>query len=204
MLRRLLRELKGQETGGEFTFDIVVADNDDQKSAREVVKEFAAESRMEISYCVETCQNIAMARNCAVARARGEFIALIDDDEFPSPTWLQLMLKVCKQYNAAGVLGPVRPHFELPPPRWIIAGGFCERPDYSTGRIMDWEESRSGNLLFKGCLLDGTTEPFKPEFGNGGEDKDFFMRMTTQGHVFRWCSEAIVYETVPPARWERG
>ena len=159
---------------------------------------------MEISYCVEARQNIAIARNCAVARARGGFIAFIDDDEFPSPAWLQLMLKACKQFDAEGVLGPVRPHFELPPPRWIIAGGFCERPDYPTGRIMDWEESRSGNLLFKGPLLDRTTEPFKPEFGNGGEDKDFFMRMTAQGHVFRWCSEAVVYETVPPYRWERA
>ncbi len=30
------------------------------------------------------------------------------------------------------------------------------------------------------------------------------MRMTRQGHVFRWCNEGAVYETVPPERWTRG
>lgn len=203
MLRRLLHDLARQQTDDQFSFSVVVADNDAQESAREVVEESAAASGIDVTYCAEPRQNIALARNCAVARARGEFIAFIDDDEFPTPTWLQWMLKTCKQYQAAGVLGPVRPHFDLPPPRWILAGRFCERPDYPTGRIMDWEESRSGNLLFQRRLLEGIAEPFNPEFGNGGEDKDFFMRMMRQGHVFLWCSEAVVYETVPSDRWRR-
>jgi succinoglycan biosynthesis protein ExoM len=57
--------------------------------------------------------------------------------------------------------------------------------------------------MLRRCILDGVPEAFRPKFGTGGEEKDFFLRMTQQGHVFRWCNEGITYETVPPARWKR-
>ena len=40
MLTRLLTELNRQETGGLFTYSIVVADNDEAKSAEPTVTEF--------------------------------------------------------------------------------------------------------------------------------------------------------------------
>jgi len=203
MLNRLLVEIARQQTDGRFTYSIIVVDNDEQQSARPVVAEFTAKYPVETVYCFEPRKNIALARNTVLEHARGDYIAFIDDDEFPVPEWLQMMLKTCEEYQAAGVLGPVRPHFEEPPPRWIIDGRFCERPEHPTGRVMDWEESRTGNVLFQRRILNGVPQAFNPEFGNGGEDKDFFMRMTQQGCVFRWCNEGVTYETVPPSRWER-
>jgi glycosyltransferase involved in cell wall biosynthesis len=203
MLNRLLVEIARQQTDGRFTYSIVVVDNDDQQSARPVVAEFTAKFPVETVYCFEPRKNIALARNTVLEHARGDYIAFIDDDEFPVSEWLQMMLKTCEEYQAAGVLGPVRPHFEEPPPRWIIDGRFCERPEHPTGRVMDWEESRTGNVLFQKRILNGVPQAFNPEFGNGGEDKDFFMRMTQQGCIFRWCNEGVTYETVPPSRWER-
>jgi succinoglycan biosynthesis protein ExoM len=145
-----------------------------------------------------------LARNEALKHAAGDFVAFIDDDEFPENSWLSAMLEACEQYQAAGVLGPVRPHFEEPPPRWVVDGRFCERLEHRTGRVMEWEECRTGNVLFRRQILDGVEDVFRPEFGTGGEDKDFFLRMTRLGHVFRWCSEGIVYETVPRERWKRS
>jgi len=204
MLRRLLGEVERQRTDDRFTHSIVVADNDREQSSRSVVAEFARKSPVEATYCSEPRQNIALARNKALEHAKGDYIAFIDDDEFPASDWLLIMLKTCEDYQAAGVLGPVRPHFDRPPPRWIIAGRFCERPEHPTGRVMDWEECRTGNVLFRREILDGEPLAFKPEFGSGGEDKDFFMRMTQRGLVFRWCNEGLTYETVPPSRWKRS
>lgn len=203
MLKRLLGEVAKQHTGGQFSFSVVVVDNDEEKSALSVVEEFQASHSIEAVYCVERQKNIALARNRAITHARGEYVAFIDDDEFPVPDWLWHMLKTCIDRGVSGVLGPVRPHFDEPPPRWIVAGGFCERPEHLTGRVMDWEESRTGNVLFLRRILDVLEYPFNPEFGNGGEDKDFFMRLTQRGHVFCWCNEGVTYETVPPARWKR-
>ena len=203
LLKALLDKLEFQQTEDEFTYSVVVSDNDAEESARLLVSELSATSKVEIVYCSEPRQNIALARNKALEHSRGEFIAFIDDDEFPEPDWLLRMLKTCLTYEAAGILGPVKPYFEELPPNWIRKGGFFERPEHETGRVMHWEESRTGNLLFRRNILAGIEEPFKPEFGTGGEDKDFFMRMTQRGHVFRWCNEGVTYETVPPDRWKR-
>jgi glycosyltransferase involved in cell wall biosynthesis len=204
LLRRLLVVLEGQRSDGQFKYSVVVADNDAGESSRSVVAEFDRKSGLDISYRSEPRQNIALARNKALEGAKGDYIAFIDDDEFPAADWLLTMLTVCENFRAAGVLGPVRPHFEQPPPRWIIDGRFCERPEHPTGRVMHWEESRTGNLLFRRDILDREPMAFRPEFGTGGEDKDFFMRMSQRGLVFRWCNEGLTYESVPPSRWKRS
>ncbi len=156
LLRKLLEHLDRQESGGRFTFDIVVTDNDGGHSAQDVVASFAASSKVAAIYCSEPRQNIALARNAALKHATGAYAAFIDDDEFPEPGWLAAMLAACETYRAAGVLGPVRPHFEESPPDWIITGRFCERPEHPTGTVMDWEECRTGNVLLRRHMLQGS------------------------------------------------
>lgn len=203
-LSRLLEKLGNQETGGLFSFSISVCDNDAERSAESVVSVIKQRSTLEVSYSCEPQQNIALARNTVLKDATGDFVAFIDDDEFPAPDWLEKLYFACQNHAIAGVLGPVRPYFDEPPPRWVVRGQFCERPEHPTGRVMKWDECRTGNVLFRRSILEGAPEPFKPEFGTGGEDKDFFMRMTERGFVFIWCNEAIAYETVPPSRWTRS
>jgi succinoglycan biosynthesis protein ExoM len=55
--------------------------------------------------------------------------------------------------------------------------------------------------LLESGILKGSEPVFRPEFGTGGEDQDFFRRMIERGHVFIWCDEAAVYEVVPRHRW---
>jgi succinoglycan biosynthesis protein ExoM len=204
LLRRTLEALRAQKTDGRITFGVVVADNDAAKSAESTVREVASQSPFPIVYSNEPRQNIALARNKALEHATGEFIAFIDDDEFPVEGWLLQLVATCDKYKVSGVLGPVRPHFDNPPPKWIIRGGFCERPEHPTGTPMEWEKCRTGNVLFRREILKLTPEAFKEEFGTGGEDKDFFKRMSEKGCTFVWCNEAPAYEVVPPQRWTRS
>lgn len=204
MLRRLLGELELQRTDGRFTHSVVVCDNDAGLSARPIVDDFVSKTQLTVVYCAETRKNIALARNRVLEHTTGDFIAFIDDDEFPSSDWLLCMLTVCEKTNSSGVLGPVRPYFDATPPRWVIEGKFCERPEHPTGMIMPWGQSRTGNLLFRRSILHGMHAPFRAEFGTGGEDVDFFRRMTLRGEVFVWCNEGVAYEVVPPNRWTRS
>ena len=203
LLRKVLRHLEQQTTDGQFTLSAVVADNDAQRSAQAVVAEFASTSGVAVKYSCEPRQNIALARNEALRHATGDFVALIDDDEYPENGWLAVMLETCERYQAVGVLGPVRPQFEELPPRWIIDGHFWDRPEHPTGRVMNWRECRSGNVLFRRHIIDGLEEVFDPIFGSGAEDVDFFRRMMGLGHVFRWCNEGAVYEAVSKERCTR-
>lgn len=203
LLKRLLTELNLQETGGgSFTYSVVVTDNDADESARAVVAPFLAEGRLKIVYGVETRRNIALARNHALAHARGEFIAFIDDDEHPSSEWLLRLYRACASLEVSGVLGPVLPEYETEPPRWVKAAGFYDRPRHATGFQLQWGECRTGNVLFRQRILADLSEPFRAEFGSGGEDQDFFRRLAEKGHRFAWCDEAVVHELVPASRWD--
>ena len=204
LLNKLLGKLADQETGGKFTYSVVVTDNDDGESARPVVAQFTTGSPIQTVYCVETERNIALVRNCALKHASGEFVAFIDDDEYPEKAWLLSLYTTCLNKNVAGVLGPVRPYFDQEPPSWVRKGGFFERLEHPTGFVMDWKECRTGNVLFRSAILVGLENPFDREFRTGGEDRDFFMRMSQAGHVFVWCNEAAAYELVPPSRWQRN
>jgi glycosyltransferase involved in cell wall biosynthesis len=204
LLHRLLCGLDEQETGGLFTYSVVVVDNDELQSAEAVVSNFAATSRTAVRYCVEPQQNIALARNTAVANAAGDFVAFIDDDEFPTKNWLLTLYTACGKYEADGVLGPVKPHFDQKPPQWIVKGKFYDRPSYPTGLIIDGKKGRTGNVLLKRQLFAAAgVQPFRPQFRTG-EDQDFFSRMIELGYQFIWCHEAMAYEVVPPVRWKRS
>jgi len=202
LLRRLLDEVGRQDTSGLFTYSIVVADNDHLKSAHAVVSAFARVSRVPISYNVEPRQNIALARNKAIESTTGDYVAFIDDDEFPAERWLLTLFQACGKYGADGVLGPVKCHFDENPPRWVIKGKFYERPTYPTGFVIDWTKGRTGNVLLRRQIVEDGEMAFSPEFHRAG-DQDFFRRMIAKGHVFIWCNEAVASEVVPPVRWTR-
>ncbi|MBZ5698181.1 MAG: glycosyltransferase [Acidobacteriia bacterium] len=202
-LKRLLGELGGQNTNGLFTYSIVVAENDHLRSAERAVTDFAVASSVPIKYCVEPRQNIAQARNKAIMNAKGDFVAFIDDDEFPTKQWLLTLFKTLKEYKVDGVLGPVKPYFDAEAPQWVIQGGFYDRPMHRTGLLLDWSKCRTGNVLLKSQLFAEDAQPFRPEFLSG-EDQDFFKRMIEKGCAFIWCNEAVVYEVVPPVRWKRS
>jgi glycosyltransferase involved in cell wall biosynthesis len=204
LLRMLLDKLVDQTTDGAFTYSVVVSDNDHARSAESTVAAVTASTGLAITYCVEPEQNIALARNRAVANASGDFIAFIDDDEFPGRDWLLQLLQTHRRFGADGVLGPVLPYFQSVPPSWLTRGKFFDRPTHETGYRLAWAEARSGNVLFKRSVLNDLDVPFRSQFDTAGEDVDFFRRLMEAGRTFVWCAEAPVHEVVPAVRCTRS
>lgn len=202
LLTVLLDRLQTQRTDALFTFSIVVSDNDAARSAEQAVADFRS-SKFDITYCCEPEQNIALARNRAVENAKGDFIAFIDDDEFPAEDWLWNLFKTYHNYSVHGVLGPVKPYFEIEPPRWVKDGRFFDRPTYSTGYQVGWAQARTGNVMFSRSILNPNEPAFRPHFDTAGEDVDFFRRMMNQGRRFIWCNDAVAYELVSTSRCTR-
>ena len=203
LLAKLLAALENQKTDNRFTYSAVVVDNDASASARETCTQAAGKSRFAIRYAVETQQSIAMARNRAMAESVGDFLAFIDDDEYPPAEWLLLLFQTCEAAQVTGVLAPVRPDYESPPPKWAVKSGLFDRPEYPTGTPLSWRDTRTGNALVRRSVLAEIHPPFRPEFANGGEDQDFFRRLIERGHKFIWCNEAAVFELVPADRVSR-
>ena len=206
LLRRALEGITAQIVPAEHTVKVIVVDNDHRRSAEAVVKQFQKNLDWEIEYDCEPEQNIALARNKAVEKAKGNLVAFIDDDEFPEPTWLFNLFDTYRRYSADGVLGPVIPFYAGEPPLWLIKSEICVRSSFPTGTILrNSRNMRTGNLLLDRHLLDGDDIPFNPRFGRtGGEDTDFFERMLERGRNFVWCNEAPVYEEVPIERQKKS
>jgi len=204
-LAELLNKLQDQVTNSLFSYSVTVVDNDHAESAKSVVESFSQQSSLSVKYYAEPEQNIALARNKAVETAKGNFIAFIDDDEFPVKEWLLNLYKTCIQFNADGVLGPVEPYFKIKPPKWIIKGKLLERTSFKTGtRITNSRDTRTGNVLLSRRIFRDDVRPFDRKFGRtGGEDTDFFRRAVGRGDVLIWCNEACVYETIPIERFKR-
>jgi len=200
MLERLLRKLAHQETGGLFDFSIVVVDNDATGRASETVRQLKIELGLDITYGIEPVQTIAAARNHSLSLANGNYIAIIDDDEFPPSHWLITMYKAIQTFDVDGVLGPVHPFFENEPPAWLVKSQLCERPVYRTGTLLAWNQTRTGNVLIKKYVFDEHKLYFDLKYKTSGSDKEFFRIALEQGYRFIAVEEAPVYEVVPPER----
>ena len=199
LLQRLLRSLRSQEIGGEFTFTIIVADNDAQRSAEPVVRELNA-SGQKIIYAVEPEQNISLARNKALSLATGDYIATIDDDEYADPRWLLNLYQTMLAHSADVAFGPVVPRFHANTPNYIRISRAFRLPDPPTGSTENYVPS-TNNSLFRRALVQNTAIPFDPGFGRtGGGDTAFFEAIRKHGHRRVWCREALVFEFIPPDR----
>ena len=206
LLRRLLDRLKDQRTEDLFSYSAVVVDNDALGSGREAVNSAGEASPFPIDYHIEPERSISLARNRSVENARGKMIAFIDDDEFPDNGWLVNHYRALQKWGASGVLGPVRAHFDGQPPAWLAKSGLLQRREFATGeRLTNARFTRTGNVLLWRSLFADKADRFDPSFGRtGGGDAVFFKRMMEKGHIFVWCNEAVVFETVPPERQVRS
>ena len=204
MLERLLRSLRSQNTDGLFDFSVVVVDNDSAGRAGETVIRLRDKLSLSIDYDREPENTIPAARNRALGLARGNYIAIIDDDEFAPQHWLITLYRAIQKYGVDGGLGPVYPFYRQRPPDWVLKGRFGERPIFPTGTFLNWDQTRTGNVLLKRDVFDRHQLRFDLKWKTSGSDRAFFKVAINAGHRFISVKEAPVYETVPPMRWKKS
>lgn len=180
--------------------EVVVVDNDAQRSAERVVAQAAAQLPFPVRYAVQPEKNIAITRNRSVALASSRWLAFVDDDERAPAQWLERLHAAALDWSVDGVLGPVLPVLPDEAPRWIRQGRFYDWPRHRSGTLVPRNHLRFGNVLLRAGLLHGA-EPFDPAYGlTGGEDGDLLARLAQQGARIAWCDEAVVQEPVEAAR----
>lgn len=202
-LTRLLESFRKLHCPDGLEVRVVVVDNDAAESAREVVDRCALVVPFPLSYAVEPERGLSRVRNTALRHAAlSDWVAFIDDDEWPEPDWLERLVETQRQTGADVVLGPSVPWFDVPPPRWIQDGGFFERARFPTGqRIPFWRARTSGVMIRGASLANLGSDPFDDRFGSvGGEDRVFFYQLEKNGARIIWVDEAVVNECVPASR----
>lgn len=176
---------------------IIVVDNDDLRSAEQVCSNPLI--RWPVKYVVEARRGITYTRNRAVAEAMPvDFVALIDDDEVPSPYWLDELLWTQAHFNADVVSGPVLPRYTPDVAEWVRRGGFFDGRVSTTGAI---RRACATNNVLIGTHVFTQVPEFDDAFAlSGAEDTDFFLRVWKAGYKIVWSQDAVVFEAVSAER----
>jgi succinoglycan biosynthesis protein ExoM len=97
------------------------------------------------------------------------------------------------------VLGPVDAVYSDAAPAWIRALDFhSTRPVETAGRIL---KGYAGNVLLRRASVQAHGLRFDLARGRtGGEDDDFFYRLTDAGGRIGYAPDAVAYEPVPDSR----
>jgi succinoglycan biosynthesis protein ExoM len=176
---------------------IVVVDNDVARGAADVCDSVALP--WPAKYVVEPRRGIAQARNRAILEAEDpDFLAFLDDDEAPTPPWLDELLWTQACFDGDVVCGPVLPRFSSSVPEWVKAGRFFSKQVFATGQSL--ESCSTANVLISRRVI-ASVYAFDERFGlTGGEDTHFFLRVRKAGFNIICSGGAVVYETVPTSR----
>ena len=203
-LRHLLETLPG--VADHHDVMVLVADNDPvRQEGSAVVRALLADGYgLPVTLLTVAQPGLCAVRN-AIADAALEdpamrFLAMIDDDEWPQPGWLDALLICQAQVGADVVAGPVDSCFVGTAPRWAretLVFRAEQRPWGATGML--WA---SNNLLVGRWALEMIARPFFDARFNrsGGEDLDFLTRLHEAGARFGWSPDARVSEWVPAER----
>ena len=200
-LERTLASLEGQrfETSPPLAVEVIVVDNDPQRSAEAVCAAKSQGWRFPVRYAAEPQPGIPAARNRCLDEAKdAELIAFIDDDEEASPGWLDELVTTLERTGADVVAGPVLPVYERSAPKWLTKGRFHDLQRMPTGSEPAY--CATGNVVFRRSILDGGVRFDLDLSLSGGSDVLFFEQVKRQGHRIVWCDEALIREHVPASR----
>lgn len=205
-LKRLLHAVADLDFTGELA--VVLVENDAAQEGLAVCHGLLEERyRWPLTCVIEEQPGIPFARNHAVRVAleqNPDFIAMLDDDEWPSRQWLDKLLRVQAKTDADVVGGPQVP--VLPPDTSLCAGltqyyGCDQRLSDGASCVL----YSSGNFLARSnCFKALMPTPFDPTFTSGAEDVVFFRRLAERGYRMHWSATGMVYEEVPPDRASIG
>jgi succinoglycan biosynthesis protein ExoM len=200
-LRKLLAHIAELDYRGPLS--VIVVDNDADRPVGAAVVRATSGFPFPLTSIVEPRRGQTYAYNTGFAAASGvpgtDYVAVLDDDEYPATTWLTELIAAAVRYDADIVGGPVFPVF-VDAGHWLTGTGLYAPRRYVTGPV-EMIYGAGNMLIRRDVLTHYLDEPFSHAFAfTGGSDLDFFTRCRKDGRSFAWADDARVFETVPRSR----
>lgn len=212
-LREMLETALRQDTGGEFTYEVLVVDNNSTDDTRAVVEAFAARGHRNLQYLFEARQGKSHALNAGLAAARGWIYTIVDDDFILPPHWLRKIVEGFRtRPDASFVSGKVLPLWQGDVPAWLGP------ESWSALALADYgDEELSVDERNPICLLACSFRRshveavggYRSELGvsrdliGGVEDLELLRRLWTAARRGVYLPDLGLYHKVPPSRLTR-
>lgn len=201
LLRSALETLLPQAPP-DFSYEVVVVDNNSTPETRALVEEFAQRDAR-VRYVREPRQGNAYARNTGVAEARAPIIAYLDDDVTVRENWVELIRTTFAETEADFIGGRVLPRWEEPPPSWLSVKNWAPiaAVDYGDSSLSLTNDNPlcllTANIAFKREVFEkfgGFSVSVQREKDTIGslEDHEYLLRLFRAGVVGLYVPEMIV------------
>lgn len=210
LLDRTLQSMHALQIPESVTWELIVVNNNCSDDTDTVL---AAHARcLPIVRLFEARPGKSFAANLAAARAQGELLIWTDDDVLVDPLWLAEYVKAARQWPDAGYFaGPIDPHFELEPPKWIRAH-LAEL----TGVYVIVDHGPVPHEMARGQAIFGANMAFRSELARafplnedlgrirgqliGADDTELIERVRKAGFRGMWVPGARLRHFSPAAR----
>lgn len=193
-------------------WECIVVDNNSQDDTPDRVEAFRkAHPGLNVKTVRETRQGLSHARNRGIAESRGEYLAIIDDDERINPGFIGAYITFFDSHpDTAAAGGRIVAEYPQGRPRWMsrwteapianpIDLGPQERP-FPPSRIPG-----GGNMALRRSAV-AQYGGFDPSLGRtgklllGGEESDLFERLRKGGEQIWYVPGAIMWHIIGPEK----
>lgn len=193
-------------------WECVVVNNNSQDDTEARFADFAARHPdVALRMVREPRQGLSHARNCGIAAARGEYLAIIDDDERINPGFVAAYIRFFDTHpDAVAAGGRIIPEYPAGRPAWMSR--FVERPVANPldlgGRVRLFPAGRipgGGNMALRRTAVErcGGFDPALGRVGGrliGGEESDLFARLARAGERCWYVPDAVMWHIIPPEK----
>jgi glycosyltransferase involved in cell wall biosynthesis len=214
-LGQTLDALLGQETPANLGWEIVVVDNASTDGTLEVFRTAAMRAPGRLRYVFERALGKSRALNAGIAVARGDVIALTDDDVSPAADWVATAATVLDRWGADGAGGRILPRWEVTPPSWLLASPrllaylAIMEVDSPARLPAPGAEVWGANMVFRRETL-RALGGFDVRLGPVGgrryceEDTEIVQRLLKAGRTVVYDPALAVFHRIPRARLRRA
>jgi len=197
----------------EDAFEIVVVDNASKDSTPKLCREFE-KTFGRLQYVYEPVLGLSAARNAGIGKARGRYVAFLDDDSEPERRWLAQIVSPFERigHRPMAVGGPILPKWLAPRPDWLtddLLALILGRNHGDMPKILEPDRFiTGGNIAFRRDeLID--LGMFNTALGLVGkrtmlnEENELLERLRRRGGVIYYTPEARIRHVVPAERTKR-
>ena len=194
--------------------EVIVVDNASTDATPDVISRAAQGFPVPICHRHDLSPGKAPALNAAISSARGDILALTDDDVLVGDDWIAVMRQLFEDPSVALVGGRVDPHWQRAAPAWLQVEeegryGTMSSPlallHYGEAQNLGQRTVVGANMAVRRTVFE-SLGGFAPTLGKrrgtllGGEDHDFCQRAVHAGYHCEYRPELRVQHWVPAER----
>lgn len=192
------------------SYEIIVIDNCSTDDTKKIVTEDFADIA-NLLYIYEPIQGLSQARNTGWQKARGEYIAYLDDDAIACDRWLEKIIEAFETVTPKpGVVGgKIEPIWEVPRPSWLsdnLVLGLTVLNWSDTPLFLDKHQWVAGaNIAYPRYLLE-EMKGFETSLGRKGtkllscEENLLHARLKAEGYKIYYDPAIAVRHHIPASR----